>query len=60
MQVGLWTVKEVAQYLQCSISWAYQRAEDGRLPCLRIVGLLRFDPDVIKAFARGEPTQLRK
>lgn len=52
--VTLWTAKEVADFLRVSRSWVYGRAEAGDLPVLRIGGLLRFDPDAIKAYARGE------
>src|SRR2546426_8154398 len=51
---GLWDANEVARYLGASRSWVYAQAEAGRLPCVRIVGLLRFDPAAIKALARGE------
>jgi hypothetical protein len=50
----LWDAVDVARYLKVSRSWTYQQAEAGVLPCLRIVGVLRFDPNVIRAFARGE------
>lgn len=57
---ALWDAKDVAAYLRSSRSWVYQRAEAGQLPCLRIGGLLRFDPAVIRAYARGEqPVQAR-
>ena len=52
----LWTAEDVARYLQASRSWVYHRAESGELPCLRVGGLLRFEPDVIRAYARGERT----
>jgi excisionase family DNA binding protein len=56
----LWNANEVATYLKVSRSWVYHRAESGELPCLRVGGLLRFDPEMIRAFARGEnPTGLR-
>jgi excisionase family DNA binding protein len=51
----LWTARDVADYLQASRSWVYQKAESGTLPHLRIGGLLRFDPEVVRAFARGNP-----
>ncbi|MCC6899962.1 MAG: helix-turn-helix domain-containing protein [Polyangiaceae bacterium] len=51
---ALWDAKDVAAYLKASRSWVYQRAEAGQLPCLRIGGLLRFDPAMIRAHARGE------
>ena len=51
---GLWDAKDVAQYLKVSRSWVYHRAESGLLPCLRVGGLLRFDPQAIRSFARGQ------
>jgi excisionase family DNA binding protein len=50
----LWDARDVATYLKASRSWVYLHAEDGTLPCVRIGGLLRFLPDQIRAFARGE------
>ena len=40
----LWDANDVARYMKVSRSWVYQRAEAGLLPCLRLGGLLRFDP----------------
>jgi excisionase family DNA binding protein len=56
----LWDTQDVAKYLNVSRSWVYHRAESGELPCLRIGGLLRFDPKAIHAFARGESTSLAR
>lgn len=53
---GLWDAQDVARYLKVSRSWVYHRAEAGLLPCIRVGGLLRFDPVAIRASARGEPT----
>ncbi len=50
----MWTAKDVAAFLKCSISWVYGKAESGELPNVRIAGLLRFDPDAVRKFARGE------
>ena len=50
----LWTVKQVATYLQASQSWVYMHAQDGTLPSVRIGGLRRFHPEAIRAYARGE------
>jgi excisionase family DNA binding protein len=50
----LWDANDAAHYLKVSRSWVYQRAEAGLLPCLRVGGLLRFDPATVRAFARGE------
>lgn len=51
---SLWTASDVATYLQTSRSWVYHQSEAGKLPCLRVGGLLRFDPATVRAFARGE------
>lgn len=50
---GLWDANDVARYLKVSRSWVYQRAESGLLRCVRIGGLLRFDQDTVRTFARG-------
>lgn len=55
---GLWNPAEVAAFLQVSRSWVYQKAEAGLLPVIRLPGssLLRFEPEAIAAFVRGEWT----
>jgi predicted DNA-binding transcriptional regulator AlpA len=55
-RTGLWNPAEVAAFLQVSRSWVYQKAEAGLLPLIRLPGssLLRFEPETIEAFARGE------
>jgi excisionase family DNA binding protein len=57
---GLWDANDVARYLKVSRSWVYHRAEPGQLPCVRVGGLLRFDPATIRASARGEVTATRR
>lgn len=47
---ALWDALDVAAYLKASRSWVYHQAEAGLLPCIRIGGLLRFDPCAIRAF----------
>jgi hypothetical protein len=54
---ALWTADEVAAFLRASRSWVYQQSEAGRLPCLKVVGLLRFNPAAVRAFAQGQPEQ---
>jgi excisionase family DNA binding protein len=49
-----WDVRDVAAYLKCSRSWVYKAAEKGWLPCERYGGLLRFDPDAIRAWVWPE------
>jgi excisionase family DNA binding protein len=51
---ALWNVNDVARFLKCSPSFIYKAAEAGRLPCLRIGRMLRFDPKEIVRFARGD------
>lgn len=51
----LWTAKDVAAYLQVSRSWVYRQSEAGRLPCLKLGGLLlRFEPSAIRALVIGK------
>jgi hypothetical protein len=52
---GLWDARDVALYIKASRSWVYHQAEAGQLPCMRIGGLLRFDPEVIKRLVRSRP-----
>ncbi len=56
----LWDARDVARYLKVSRSWVYQRAEAGLLPHLRIGGLLRFRPALIRAFALGQQAPHRE
>jgi excisionase family DNA binding protein len=49
----LWTVKDIAAYLAVSPSWVYQHVEAGKLPCIRLGALLRFEPEAIRAWTRG-------
>lgn len=50
---GLWDANDVARFLKVSRSWVYQKAEAGLLRCVRIGGLLRFDPHTVRTFASG-------
>jgi predicted DNA-binding transcriptional regulator AlpA len=49
----LWDANDVARYIGASRSWVYHQAEAGRLPCIRILGFLRFDPHVVRAFVQA-------
>ena len=51
MNERLWDANDVANFLKVSRSWVYQRAEAGLLPHLKVGGLLRFDPEEIRAYA---------
>ena len=50
----LWDAAEVAEYMKCSRSWIYARAEAGLLPHVRIGSLIRFEPETLKEFLRRE------
>ncbi|MBM7117653.1 helix-turn-helix domain-containing protein [Archangium primigenium] len=50
----LWTVQDVARFLQVSRSWVYQKTAAGELPCLHVGGLLRFEPEAVRAWVKGE------
>ncbi|BDG04985.1 helix-turn-helix domain-containing protein [Anaeromyxobacter oryzae] len=52
---ALLTAKEVAGLLKASESMIYKLQREGRLPAIRIGWLLRFHPDTVRAFMRGEP-----
>lgn len=47
------TVKQVAELLQVKPSTLYAWAEQGRIPCLKINGLLRFDEEEVMKFVKG-------
>ncbi len=51
----LWTVAETAAFLKCSKSKVYQHAAAGKLPCFHVGGQLRFEPQAVRQWARGEP-----
>jgi len=50
----LWTAREVAAFMKASPSWVYLHAEAGTLPSVKVLGLRRFIPAQIKAFAAGQ------
>jgi excisionase family DNA binding protein len=50
----LWKVTNVAKFLQVSRSWVYHAADSGRLPSLKVGGLLRFQPDEIKEWVQRQ------
>lgn len=56
----LWTADDVATWAKVSRSWVYQRSASGELPCLKVGGLLRFDPIEIKRFFRTGGVAERK
>lgn len=50
---ALWTAVDVAAFLKVSRSWVYSHAAAGDLPSLHVGGLLRFDPERIRAWVQG-------
>jgi excisionase family DNA binding protein len=50
----LWTVREVAEFLRLSTKTVYRLSAEGRLPCVKLGGSLRFMPNRIRAWASGE------
>ncbi|MGH7867241.1 MAG: helix-turn-helix domain-containing protein [Candidatus Dormibacteraceae bacterium] len=57
---GLWTARDVARYLNVSKSWVYQAAESGRLPCIKLGALVRFDPAAIKTLITRDSTDANR
>ena len=53
MDSKLWTVGDVAEYLQASQSWVYKKATAGELPVRRMGAMLRFVPSQIRDYALG-------
>ena len=51
----LLTVNDVMSLLGVSRSWTYEAAARGELPCIRLGGMLRFDPDEIDRWLRQLP-----
>ena len=50
----LWTVDEATAYLRMSRSWVFDQAAAGLLPCRKLGRAIRFDPEEVRGFARGE------
>ena len=54
----LLTVKDLSAWLNMKPSTLYLWAGQGKIPCRKIHGLIRFDPDAIAAWLRAfEPGQ---
>jgi excisionase family DNA binding protein len=50
----LWTADDVAAYCRVSRSMIYKQSQAGLLPTLRIGSSIRFEPDTVRRWARGE------
>jgi excisionase family DNA binding protein len=51
---GLWDASRASSFLGVSTSWVYHRAAAGTIPCIRVGHNLRFDPEALRAWVRGE------
>ena len=49
----LLTVKDLSAWLNMKPSTLYLWAAQGKIPCQKIHGLIRFEPDAITAWLRG-------
>jgi len=49
-----WTARQVAEYLQVSEETVYRMARDGDIPAIRVRGIVRFDPEAIRATGRAD------
>ena len=53
-QYPLWDANQVAAFMNVSRSWVYQRVESGKIPHVRVGGLVRFEPEAVKKFIRHD------
>jgi len=53
----LWDVSQVAKFLGVSRSWVYHRVEAALLPCVRVGGLVRFNPLAVRAWVKSGSTR---
>ncbi len=53
MKLPLLTVKEVAARLQVKQSTVYAWASQGKIPCLKVNGAIRFEADDIEAWLKA-------
>jgi len=54
MPEALWRAEDVADFLRCSLSMVYKLRREGKMPAIHVGALLRFNPDQVRAFARGD------
>ncbi|MEC1714709.1 helix-turn-helix domain-containing protein [Schinkia azotoformans] len=48
------TVKEAAEYLECSVDTVYRMARKGELPCFKIRSLYRFDKEFLDEWMKRQ------
>ena len=49
-QQGLWTVRELAEFLGMSERWVHERTRHDEIPCHRLGTAIRFDPDEVQGW----------
>jgi excisionase family DNA binding protein len=54
-QPKLWSVKEAARYLDCSVSWIYQQSAKGLLPHRKLGASLKFIPSELEDWVKRQP-----
>lgn len=55
----MWTVHNVAAFLQVSESWVYRAARADKIPHFYIGALLRFSPQQIRDYSQGRGTRAK-
>lgn len=50
----LWTIDDLAAYLNITKAMAYHLTNKGRIPCWKIGKRLRFDPEAVRSFVRNQ------
>lgn len=48
----MWRAKDLAAFLQVSVSWVYKHTEAGDIPYHRKHGVVRYEPDEIRAWLK--------
>lgn len=51
---ALWDANDVARFFKVSRSWVYLRIANNEIPFTRKFGVVRFEAEKIRAWARGE------
>ena len=57
---SLWSLKELAEYLNIAEKTVYSYAQKGQIPGFKIVGNWRFDPEDIKAWVEAQKSETKQ
>ncbi len=57
---ALWTAKDVAIYLQVSLSWVRHATAEGQVPHHRIGHNVRYEPEAIRAWIVSQRAQVAR